>query len=62
MTKEIAVPEDADKSERIIIPISKSMAGDIDEFWHGNRLRSKSEAVRRLIQAGLDAQRKSGKK
>lgn len=61
MAKE-QTPEDAGMTERIIIPISKSMAGEIDDFWHGNRLRSKSEAVRQLIQAGLEAQRKSGKK
>ncbi len=48
-------------TERIIIPVTETMAGDIDEFWHDRRMRSKSEAVRHLIQAGLDAERKKGR-
>lgn len=54
--------EDDGLTERIIIPISKAMAAEIEDYWHGKRLRSKSEAVRRLIQAGLDAHGKDAKK
>jgi hypothetical protein len=45
-------------TERIIIPVSKTMEGEIKDYWHERRLNSKSEAVRHLIQAGLEAERK----
>ena len=45
-------------SERIIVPVSKSMEESIKDFWHQRRLNSKSEAVRILIEAGLKAEAK----
>jgi hypothetical protein len=42
-------------TERIVVPATRSLVDRIDEYWHANRLKSKSEAVRRLIEVGLDA-------
>ena len=46
-------PEDEPKSERFNMFISKSEMDAIDEWAWQNRVRSKSEAVRRLVQIGL---------
>jgi metal-responsive CopG/Arc/MetJ family transcriptional regulator len=54
--------DDEQLTERIIIPVTKTMEAEIKEFWHERRLNSKSEAVRHLIAAGLSAERKRGKK
>lgn len=43
------------KSERFNMFISKSEMEAIDEWAWANRVRSKSEAVRRLVQIGLAA-------
>jgi metal-responsive CopG/Arc/MetJ family transcriptional regulator len=48
-------------TERIIIPVTPSMAEEIKEYWHARRLNSKSEAVRMLIRSGLDAEAKKPK-
>jgi metal-responsive CopG/Arc/MetJ family transcriptional regulator len=49
-------------TERIIIPVTPAMSEDIKNFWHDRRLNSKSEAVRLLIQSGLEAERKKQKR
>ncbi|MCV0371743.1 hypothetical protein [Filomicrobium sp.] len=48
--------EDGPLTERIIAPMSKAMVDAIADYRFGNRLESKSEAVRRLIAAGLRAE------
>lgn len=45
-------------TERIIIPVKPAMSDAIKEYWHTERLNSKSEALRRLIQIGLDVEQK----
>lgn len=54
--------DDESLTERIIIPVSKTMATDIKTFWHERQLNSKAGAVRHLIQAGLDAERKKSRR
>ena len=46
-------------SERVIVPMSKALLGDIKDYWHERKLDSRSEAIRRLIQAGLEAERRA---
>jgi hypothetical protein len=43
-----------------LIPFTKTMLEEIGDYWHDNRLRSKADAVRRLIEAGLMAESKRG--
>lgn len=43
------------KDARIIIPVAQSLLEAIDDFRFDNRLPSRSEAVRRLIELGLAA-------
>lgn len=54
--------DDEHMTERIIIPVTPSMAEEIKEYWHARRLNSKSEAVRMLIRVGLDTETKKGRK
>ena len=44
-----------EKDPRIITPIPKPLLARIDDYRFGNRLPSRSEAIRRLIEAGLRA-------
>lgn len=55
--------EDSEQlTERIITPMSKQMVSDISDYRFSARVETRSEAIRRLIQAGLEAERKRGKK
>ena len=49
-------------TERIIIPVSKIMVEEIDDYRFANRIGSKADAVRRLIEAGLRAEEKKAKR
>jgi metal-responsive CopG/Arc/MetJ family transcriptional regulator len=40
-------------SERIITPMPKSLVQAIDDFRFGNRVASRAEAIRQLIELGL---------
>jgi metal-responsive CopG/Arc/MetJ family transcriptional regulator len=42
-------------TERVITPMPKSLVNAIDDYKFGNRIVSRAEAVRRLIEAGLKA-------
>jgi hypothetical protein len=53
--------EDEPMTERLILPIGDELSEQIKEYWHEQRLNSKSEAVRQLIRTGLEQWRK-GKK
>jgi hypothetical protein len=48
-------------TDRIIIPVTPTMTEQISEFWHKRRMKSKSEAVRHLIEVGLAAERASAR-
>ncbi|MDO9714028.1 hypothetical protein [Paracraurococcus lichenis] len=43
------------KSERIITPLPKSLVDAIDDYRFTNRLPSRAEAMRRILEAGLAA-------
>ena len=40
---------------RFTVSMPKALADRIDAYWHEHRLRSHSEAVRALVEAGLEA-------
>jgi metal-responsive CopG/Arc/MetJ family transcriptional regulator len=46
---------DEPNSERIITPMSKTLVAAIDDFRFEQRIASRAEAIRRLIEAGLKA-------
>jgi hypothetical protein len=48
-------------SERIIFPATKSMAEAISDYRFDNRIESKADAIRRLIEAGLKVEKTKGK-
>jgi metal-responsive CopG/Arc/MetJ family transcriptional regulator len=41
------------KDQRIIIPMPKSLVDEVDDYRFKNRIASRSEAVRELLQKGL---------
>jgi len=43
-----------DTTERIITPMPKAMVAAVDDYRFSNRLPSRAEAIRRLIEIGLD--------
>ena len=45
--------------ERIVIPVPADLSEAIKDYWHDNRLNSRSEAVRKLIRLGLEAAKRS---
>lgn len=61
MSKDQDPERDETMTERIIIPVTPSMAEEIKDFWHDRRLNSKSEAIRLLIRTGLDTEKRKGK-
>jgi metal-responsive CopG/Arc/MetJ family transcriptional regulator len=49
-------------TERIITPMSKQMVADISDYRFAARCETRSEAIRRLIRAGLNAERERNKR
>ena len=41
--------------ERVAIPMPKDLLAQIDEYRWANRLPSRAEAIRQLVQKGLQA-------
>ena len=48
-------------SERVITPMPKALVAAIDDFRFSNRVASRAEAVRRLIELGLEAAKQDAK-
>jgi|HubBroStandDraft_1064217.scaffolds.fasta_scaffold1638596_2 hypothetical protein len=46
---------DESASERVITPMPKSLLTAIDDYRFAQRMPSRAEAIRRLIEAGLRA-------
>jgi metal-responsive CopG/Arc/MetJ family transcriptional regulator len=44
-------------SERVIMPMTKAMLASIEDYRYERRIPSRAEAMRRLIEAGLRAER-----
>lgn len=49
----IAVTGDPAGTVRLVFPCPAELAGQIDAYWHGERLGSRSAAIRALIERGL---------
>jgi hypothetical protein len=48
---------DAPQTERIITPMPKPLVEAIDDYRFANRIASRAEAIRRLIEMGLEKAR-----
>ncbi len=48
-------------SERVIFPATKTMVEAISDYRFDQRIESKADAIRRLIEAGLKAEKTKGK-
>lgn len=46
-------------AERIVVPVDAEMLERIKDYWHERRFNNRSEAVRRLIQIGLEVESKN---
>jgi metal-responsive CopG/Arc/MetJ family transcriptional regulator len=44
--------------ERITITVPRELAAAVDNYWHREHLGSRSEAIRRLLEAALAADKK----
>ena len=45
---------DAEKSERVWVTLPLALIRAVDDYHHDNRFRSRSAAVRQLIEYGLE--------
>jgi Arc/MetJ-type ribon-helix-helix transcriptional regulator len=48
------------KMQRIAVSVPKELREQIDDFRFANRIASRAEAIRRLVEAGLEAQGRGG--
>lgn len=53
---------DDNKTERIQLLMTPPEVTQIEDYWHEHHLRSRSEAIRRLIRIGLKAERANPEK
>jgi metal-responsive CopG/Arc/MetJ family transcriptional regulator len=44
--------------ERVTITLPTTLAEQIKDYWHSRRLGSNSEAIRKLVEAGLKAEKR----
>ncbi len=49
------IAEDESETERIWATLPRAMVAAIDDYHHGKRLRTRSVAVRELLQLGLNS-------
>ena len=58
----VTVPREKEMDTRKIVSLPAQLAKAIEDFRFGERISTEAEAIRRLIEAGLDAyKRKSAK-
>ena len=61
MSQEVQDAPAEELSERLIFPATKSMAEAIADYRFEQRIESKADAIRRLIEAGLKVESKKQK-
>lgn len=47
---------DKDKNTQILVTFPNEMVDDIEQFWHENKLKNRSEAIRALVAKGIQSQ------
>ncbi|MUG26026.1 hypothetical protein GNQ08_27065 [Paenibacillus macerans] len=48
---------DKDKNTQILVTFPNEMVHEIEQFWHDNKLKNRSEAIRDLVAKGLQSQK-----
>ncbi|MEK5166020.1 ribbon-helix-helix domain-containing protein [Paenibacillus sp. FSL R5-0527] len=48
---------DKDKNTQILVTFPNEMVDEIEQFWHDNKLKNRSEAIRDLVAKGLQSQK-----
>ena len=52
----------ATKKPQVLLTLSDELKDRIDEYWHEERIISRSEAIRRLIEEALEQYKKKREK
>ncbi|MGR6760442.1 ribbon-helix-helix domain-containing protein [Paenibacillus sp. T2-29] len=45
---------DKDKNTQVLVTFPNDLLDEIEMFWHENKLKSRSETIRRLVEIGLE--------
>ncbi|MCP3025423.1 ribbon-helix-helix domain-containing protein [Halobacillus sp. A5] len=45
---------DKSKNTQILVTFPNEMVEDIEEYWHKKRLKNRNEAIRELVQKGIE--------
>lgn len=46
---------DENKKTRVLVNFPNEMLELIDKYWHENHIKNRNEAIRELVQKGLDS-------
>lgn len=46
---------DKKENTQILVTFPKEMVKEIEKYWHDNKLKNRTEAIRDLIQKGLES-------
>lgn len=44
---------DKEKNTQILVTFSNEIVEEIEQYWHDNKLKNRSEAIRDLVKKGL---------
>jgi metal-responsive CopG/Arc/MetJ family transcriptional regulator len=44
---------DKTKNDQILVTFPKDLVKEIETYWHENKLKNRNEAIRELVQIGL---------
>jgi len=45
---------DKNKQKQVLVPFPNELIERIEKFWHDNKLKNRSEAIRELVKKGLE--------
>ncbi|KAF6565464.1 hypothetical protein G9G63_09920 [Paenibacillus sp. EKM202P] len=45
---------DKDKNTQVLVTFPNDLLDEVELFWHENKLKNRSEAIRKLIEIGLE--------
>lgn len=46
---------DKSKNTQILVTFPNEIVEEIEKFWHDNKLKNRSEAIRELVKKGLES-------
>ena len=44
---------DKDKNTQVLVTFPNDMMGEIEKYWHDNKLKNRNETIRELVKKGL---------